>query len=111
MYRMLSSLAVLSPASPTPEEVAGACVGCGMFILILPIAVLALHICLMVWVARDCKARGQREMVGWLILLALTGLIGLIVYLCVRPDGQMMRCAKCGRRYMKSLEACPHCRN
>jgi TctA family transporter len=82
-----------------------------MFILILPVAVLALHIFLMVWVARDCKARGQREIVGWLILLALTGLIGLIVYLCVRPSGPMLLCAKCGRRYMKSLEACPHCRS
>ena len=109
------TLAAVSSAEPKPEDVATACAtgcaGCGMLLLIVPAAVIALHVCLLVWVAKDSKSRGMHETVGWLILVALTGLIGLIVYVCVRSSGDMARCAKCNRFRLVTLPSCPNCRN
>ena len=56
----------------------------GFFILII-IALFVVWILLAVWVYRDAKKRGM-EATLWLLLVLLTGFIGLIVYLIVRRD-------------------------
>jgi TctA family transporter len=55
----------------------------GIFILI--IGLIAVWILLAVWVYRDAKKRGM-EATLWLLVVLLTGFIGLIVYLIVRRE-------------------------
>jgi hypothetical protein len=45
---------------------------------------LAINIAILVWVYKDAQARGAEPML-WLILVFFTGLIGLIIWLIVRP--------------------------
>ena len=45
---------------------------------------LAINIAILIWVYKDAQARGAEPML-WLILVFFTGLIGLIIWLCVRP--------------------------
>lgn len=52
------------------------------FVLIL---ILVVHIALAVWVYKDAKKRGEKEVL-WLIVFLAGGIIGLIVWLIVRPD-------------------------
>jgi uncharacterized membrane protein YhaH (DUF805 family) len=56
----------------------------GFFILII-IGLFVVWILLAVWVYRDAKKRGM-EATLWLLLVLLTGFIGLIVYLIVRRE-------------------------
>jgi TctA family transporter len=56
----------------------------GFFILFI-IGLIAVWILLAVWVYRDAKKRGM-EATLWLLLVLLTGFIGLIVYLIVRRE-------------------------
>jgi TctA family transporter len=55
----------------------------GIFILI--IGLIAVWILLAVWVYRDAKKRGM-EATLWLLVVLLTGFIGLVVYLIVRRE-------------------------
>ncbi len=55
----------------------------GIFILIL--GLLVVWILLAVWVYRDAKKRGM-EATLWLLVVLLTGFIGLVVYLIVRRE-------------------------
>jgi hypothetical protein len=54
-------------------------------IILLILGLLAVWILLAVWVYRDAKKRGM-EATLWLLLVLLTGFIGLIVYLIVRRE-------------------------
>ena len=54
-------------------------------IILLIIGLFVVWILLAVWVYRDAKKRGM-EATLWLLLVLLTGFIGLIVYLIVRRD-------------------------
>jgi TctA family transporter len=54
-------------------------------IILLIIGLIAVWILLAMWVYRDAKKRGM-EATLWLLVVLLTGFIGLIVYLIVRRD-------------------------
>jgi heme/copper-type cytochrome/quinol oxidase subunit 2 len=54
-------------------------------IILLILGLLAVWILLAVWVYRDAKKRGM-EATLWLLVVLLTGFIGLIVYLIVRRE-------------------------
>jgi len=54
-------------------------------IILFIIGLIAVWILLAVWVYRDAKKRGM-EATLWLLLVLLTGFIGLIVYLIVRRE-------------------------
>lgn len=84
------------------------CSGCGAFILI-PIVIFALNIALLVWVARDAKARGMDSAVLWMVLVMFTSLIGLVIYLFARPQGMIVRCANCGNSRLQASVKCPSC--
>jgi hypothetical protein len=98
--------------SPTPvpvDPVAGfACCGSVLFVML---AIVALNIALLVWVARDAKARGMDGAVLWMLLVFFTSLIGLVIYLLSRPTGPLMRCARCGNSRLVASKVCPHCGN
>ena len=73
--------------------------------------ILALNIALLVWVARDAKARGLDNSVLWMILVMITGPIGFVIYLFSRPKGELVACASCGNRRLAASARCPHCGN
>ena len=52
--------------------------------LIVVAVVFAINIAILVWVYKDAQARGAEPML-WLVLVFFTGLIGLIIWLIVRP--------------------------
>ena len=59
---------------PSPDAAAAAaCAACGggiLFFIIAIIAVIALNIALLVWVARDAKSRGMDSSVIWMVLVS-----------------------------------------
>ena len=63
------------------ETPTGLIIGCTCAFFIVA---LAINIAILVWVYKDAQARGAEPML-WLILVFFTGLIGLIIWLCVRP--------------------------
>ena len=79
--------------------------GCMVFFLIL----LAINVLILIWVYRDAKSRGVDNPVLWLVLVLFTGLIGLVVYLIVRPKGEKVVCPHCGKKRMVGLGVCPNC--
>jgi hypothetical protein len=98
-------------------DAAGGCAACGAcgagigVIIVIFLAILALNVALLVWVARDAKARGLDNSVLWMILVMVTGPIGLIIYLYSRPKGQLVACASCGNKRLEASAKCPHCGN
>jgi uncharacterized membrane protein YhaH (DUF805 family) len=81
---------------------------CGSFIFII-IAIFVLNIALLVWVAKDAKNRGMGSSVGWIFLILFTGVIGLIIYLFSRPQGELIICEVCSNKKLKVARICPHC--
>jgi len=96
---------------------ADACAGCGIcggsifVMIVIPVVIIALNIALLVWVARDAKARGMDSAVLWMILVMLTGLLGLVIYLFSRPQGNVVQCPSCGNSRLQASARCPHCGN
>lgn len=89
----------------------GGCGGCLGIAIAAIIAILVANIALLVWVARDAKARGMDSAALWMILVMLSGLLGLILYVFSRPQGDLMQCASCGNKRLQASALCPHCRN
>jgi len=95
--------------SSSGDEAAGlAC--CGSFLFMI-VAWFVISIVLLVWVARDAKARGMDGAAIWMLLVFFTGFLGLIIYLFSRPSGQLVRCAQCGNMRLIAARTCPHCGN
>jgi uncharacterized membrane protein YhaH (DUF805 family) len=87
-----------------------ACGGCGTVIFIM-IAIFVINIIILVWVAKDAKARGMGSPIGWLILVFFTGILGLIIYYFARPSGDKTLCPNCSNLRLSSMMTCPHCGN
>ncbi len=64
---------------------------------------IVIGVILCVWVYRDAKARGA-DATLWLVIALLTGIIGLIVWLAVRPGEGAPRTAA-----RSAPSTCPHC--
>ncbi|MEM2146790.1 MAG: zinc-ribbon domain-containing protein [Candidatus Jordarchaeaceae archaeon] len=87
-------------------------------ICFIPIVWLIIGILLCIWVYRDAESRGMNGAL-WLIVVLISGIIGLIVYLVVRkekvippppPPPQVMRvCTNCGRGVPPDVKFCPYC--
>jgi hypothetical protein len=84
------------------------CACCGSFFFI-PIAFLVLSVALLVWVARDAKARGMDSAVLWMLLVFFLNLPGLVIYLLARPQGNLVPCPNCGNQRLQASVKCPHC--
>ena len=104
------ALAAYQSDSDAAAGGAAAC-GCLGFIGFIIIGIIALNIALLVWVARDAKARGMDNSVLWMVLVMITGLLGLIIYLLSRPKGNLIPCPHCGNKRMQVGMKCPHCGN
>jgi len=86
------------------------CAACGGFVIFM-VAIFALNIALLVWVARDAKARGMDNSVLWMLLVMATSILGLVIYLSSRPKGDLSLCATCGNKRLQASAKCPHCGN
>jgi len=103
------------PPGPADDAACGAaCGSCGLGIgvlILLPIVFFALNIALLVWVARDAKARSMDSAVIWMALVMFTSFIGLIIYIFSRPQGNLVQCQSCGNQRLEASAKCPHCGN
>jgi uncharacterized membrane protein YhaH (DUF805 family) len=93
---------------------AAGCLACGGFfgfIIFFVVACIAINIAILVWVAKDAKARGMDSAVVWMILVMVTGVIGLIIYLFARPQGNLVPCPSCNNKRLQGSAKCPHCGN
>ena len=110
---LLSSGAALAqrPAGPNDGAACAACGGCGMMMVLVPVVIIALNIALLVWVARDAKSRGMDSAVLWMVLVMFTSVIGLIIYMFSRPQGNLVQCASCHNQRLQASAKCPHCSN
>ena len=84
---------------------------CIIIFILLP---LIIGILIAIWVYRDAEKRGSSGVL-WLIIVLLTSIIGLIIWLVVRPPigGEKKepdrRCPGCGRAIPVDAKACPYC--
>ncbi len=88
---------------------AAGCFACSSFVVFLIVAMIVLNIALLVWVARDAKARGMDSAILWMLLVMFTGVIGLVIYLFARPQGNMVQCPNCHNKRLQASVRCPHC--
>lgn len=92
-------------------QACAACGTCGGGTILFLVLIIALHIALLVWVARDAKSRGMDSSALWMILVMVTGLIGLIIYVFSRPQGNLVQCQQCNNKRLQVSAKCPHCGN
>ncbi len=88
-----------------------ACGSCGTAVIVIPIIYFALNIALLVWVARDAKSRSMDSAVLWMLLVMFTSIIGLLIYILSRPQGELMQCPHCNNKRLTASAKCPHCGN
>jgi hypothetical protein len=104
----LCSAACLAQYSNGPDPTAG-CAACGGGFMLLILAWFGLSIALLVWVARDAKARGMDSAILWMLMVLFLGPIGLLIYLLARPQGNLIPCPNCGNKRLQASVKCPHC--
>jgi hypothetical protein len=103
------------PGGPSGDPAAG-CAGCACtsMAVIIPLGILTvgsvvLWVFICLWVAKDAKARGVDNPALWIVLILFTGVIGLIVYMVSRPQGDLVVCRECGEKRLRGKRPCPHC--
>ncbi len=105
------------PDAEAAKAAAGcsACCGGSLVVIVLVVgfivAMIALNIALLIWVARDAKARGMDSSVIWMLFVFFTGLLGLIIYIFARPQGELKQCVHCKGKRLVASAKCPHCGN
>ena len=98
-------------ASAQPEL---AFLGATCFMLIVIWFVIAILIA--IWVYKDAEKRGSSGAL-WLIIVLLIGIIGIIIWLIIRPpiggakkeETPERRCPACGRVIPMDARVCPYC--
>ncbi|MDQ6912770.1 MAG: hypothetical protein M3119_02740 [Verrucomicrobiota bacterium] len=86
----------------------GALIGgtCGCIVCLV---VFAIWIALAVWVYKDAKSRGMDNAMLLTIVTVFTGVLGLIIYLLMRPKGNLVLCPHCQKKRVEGSAKCPHC--
>ena len=79
-----------------------------MFLLI-PLVFFVLSVSLLVWVAKDARARGMDVAILWMLLVFFLNLLGLLIYIFARPQGNLVPCPNCGNKRLQASVKCPHC--
>jgi putative membrane protein insertion efficiency factor len=99
-------------AKEAAKAIGGACAAGGVTCVIAVIAglvYLGVKIFVMIWAFKDATARGDSNAVIWPILIFFTSIIGLVIYLAVRPKGDFSPCPSCHKQRLATLTKCPHC--
>jgi Phospholipase_D-nuclease N-terminal len=113
---LLAALITLAACVPSamaldPNDAAASaagCFGCSTCMLFI-IGGTVLHILLIVWVAKDATSRRADSAILWIIVVLFFPLVGIIVYLIVRPQGLTVKCPHCGNDRLQGSPTCPHC--
>ncbi|MCK5773673.1 MAG: hypothetical protein KAH57_07770 [Thermoplasmata archaeon] len=82
---------------------------CMILQLLIPLAILGVLIYLAVWSYKDAKSRNWENPALAPILILLGSWIGLIVYMLLRPKGDLVPCRSCTEKKLSTLPVCPHC--
>lgn len=98
-------------APPSDADGCAACAGCGGVFVLVPIVFFVVIIALLVWVARDAKSRGMDSSILWMLLVMFTNVIGLVIYIFSRPQGELTVCQHCKGNHLQTSARCPHCGN
>jgi hypothetical protein len=106
---LLWAVSACAQDNGSPLAGCAACSGCGGLLLICWLGLIALQIALLVWVARDAKARGMDSAVLWMLLVMFVPLLGLLIYIFARPQGNMIQCPNCNNKRLAASVKCPHC--
>ncbi len=86
----------------------GTCAACGG-VLGFFIALFVINIAILVWVARDAKARGMDAPILWMLLVFFFSLVGLLIYFFARTKGTLVPCPNCKNKRLSTSLVCPHC--
>ena len=57
---------------------AGACAALSGILIMIPIVIIGVNIAMIVWVAKDSKARGMDNSIVWMLLVFFTSFLGFI---------------------------------
>lgn len=104
-----TSTALAQTRDPEMAANAAACGTTLLLMIAIPVVILIINVVLLVWIARDAKARGVDGAVIWMIFAFLTGPIAFSLYLMSRPGGRVIKCHKCGNGRLEVSAKCPHC--
>ena len=88
---------------------AGTCLGGCVVSLLAGLVLFLANLLAMIWIYKDGKARNESNALLWMILEFFFPPVGLIVYLAVRPKGDLSPCGNCHNRRLSTLTKCPHC--
>lgn len=109
------SVLLLQKSYDQSGDAGAACGAMGVFFviwLLLFLVIMAVSIGIVIfifrYIKRDSITRGlpPDNSMKWLGLL---GLLGLLIYVLKRPQGNVMPCPRCGKNRMQGLPRCPHC--
>jgi uncharacterized membrane protein YhaH (DUF805 family) len=103
-------LTVAFMQSSSGDDAAAGLACCGTFFFLI-IAIVVINVALLVWVARDAKARTMDGAAIWMLLVFFTGIFGLVIYLFSRPRGYLVSCNSCGNKRLGAARVCSHCGN
>jgi uncharacterized membrane protein YhaH (DUF805 family) len=98
-------------AAAASSAASAGCCGGVLVIIFVCVALFVLNIAMLVWVARDSKNRGMDNSVMWMILMFFTSLLGLLIYILSRPQGNLVPCPHCNNKRLSVSAKCPHCGN
>lgn len=61
------------------------------------------------WITNDAKKRGKNG-IFWGVATVFFYALTAIIYLIVRPKGDLVKCQYCGKEKLETLPQCPHCK-
>jgi len=113
---LLMTVAFSMAASAYSDYSTAAAAGIFGIMCIVPIIWFIIAILIAIWVYKDAEKRGSSGVL-WLIIVILTGIIGLIIWLVIRPPiggekktaASDRRCPNCGRGIPMDARTCPYC--
>jgi hypothetical protein len=109
LLAIAAGAALAQDSNNNPAAGIAGCAACGGGFIFVIVALIALNVAILVWVARDAKARGLDNSILWMVLVFFTGLIGLIIYILARPQGNLVECPNCHNKKLQAAVRCPHC--
>ena len=118
---LITALSTIASAADYPWNYtnpadAGAMFGVGLlaFCAIIAIIWFIVFILIAIWVYKDAEKRGKSGVL-WLIIVIILGLIGIIIWLAIRPPiggekpASSRNCPNCGRGIPEDARSCPYC--